>query len=177
VDYEFDWNDTRPDSELSSEEIVQRNIAAVLVHFHNENPEHVEKAVAVYTDDIVWEVPARGILLRNTAEVIDAYRDLFASVVYEKVYHLRRFATEHYVVDDQVIYCTKVADKIPKHYFPVGAKLSVRLLHIFEMRDGRISREIAYEMWRERGSEVDFDDLIPTAEIEDFPPVDAITTK
>lgn len=174
--YTFDWNDRRPDSELTREEIVERNIAAVEMHFHNENPEHVEKAVAVYTDDIVWEIPARGLLLRSASEVVDSYRDIFKSLVYEKVFNLRRFATEKYVIDDQVAYVTKVADLMPNHHFPVGTKLSCRLLHCFEMRDGRIAREIAYELWRVRGSEVDHDDIIDTAIIEEFPPVDAIPT-
>lgn len=172
MDCQFDWDDRRPDSELTREEIIERNIAAVLVHFHNENPETVETAVAVYTDDIVWEIPARGILLRNREDILAQYRDLFKAVVYEEVFHLRRFATEDYVLDDQVIHLTKVADLIPNHDFPVGSKLSVRLVHCFEMRDGRIKREIAYELWRERGGKHDLDDL-ENAEIENFPPIAA----
>lgn len=168
MEYEFDWNDTRPDAELSMEEIVARNIAAVQEHFHNENPDSVEKAVALYTDDITWEIPARGLLLTNRDDVVAAYRNIFKSVVFDKVYHLRQFATEKYVVDDQVAYVDKVGDFMPNHDFPVGAKLSCRLLHIFEMRDGRISREIAYELWRERGGKNDLDDIIPSAVLEDF---------
>ena len=29
-----------------------------------------------------------------------------------------------------------------------GVQVEMRLVHIFEMRDGLISREIGYEMWR-----------------------------
>jgi hypothetical protein len=168
MEYEFDWNDTRPDSELSAEEVVARNIAAVEAHFHNENPESVEKAVALYTDDIKWEIPARGLLLTNREDVVEAYRNIFRSVVFEKVYHLRRFATENYVLDDQVAYVEKVGGFMPNHDFPVGTKLSCRLVHLFEMRDGRISREIAYELWRERGGKLDLDDIIASAVLEDF---------
>ena len=175
MDYQFDWNDHRPDSELSLEEIVARNIAAVEEHFHNENPDSVEKAVELYTDDIAWEIPARGLLLTNKDDVVAAYRNIFKSLVYEKVFHLRRFATDTYVVDDQVAYVNKVDDLMPNHDFPVGAKLSCRLLHIFEMRDGRISREIAYELWRERDSKVDHDDIIASAVMEDFTALTGVT--
>jgi hypothetical protein len=30
--------------------------------------------------------------------------------------------------------------------FPVGSKIEMRLVHIFEMRDGKISREIVFDM-------------------------------
>ena len=46
---------------LTREEIIARNLVAVDVHFHNENPEGIDLAVGVYTDDIVWEAPASSI--------------------------------------------------------------------------------------------------------------------
>lgn len=166
--YTFDWNDVRPDSELSDEEIVARNLAAVEEHFHNENPDSVEKAVALYTDDIVWEIPARGLLLTSREEVLASYRDIFKTMQYEKMYTLRRFATGKYVVDDQVAYVNKIDDLMPNEVHPVGSRLSCRLVHCFEMRDGRIAREIAYELWRERDSVIDRDDIIPEAIVQDF---------
>ena len=33
-------------------------------------------------------------------------------------------------------------------HFPVGTKVEMRLVHIFEMRDGKISRELVYDMGR-----------------------------
>ena len=30
--------------------------------------------------------------------------------------------------------------------FPVGSKIEMRLVHIFEMRDGKISRELVFDM-------------------------------
>ena len=38
------------------DDIIARNLAAVEQHFHNETPETIDQAIAVYTDDIVWEV-------------------------------------------------------------------------------------------------------------------------
>ena len=31
---------------------------------------------------------------------------------------------------------------------PIGSEVEMRLVHIFEMREGRIANEIAFEMWR-----------------------------
>jgi hypothetical protein len=49
---------------------------------------------------------------------------------------------------------------------------SVRLVHRFEMRDGRIAREIAreiaHEMWRTVGSPEDNDDIPASAVVEVF---------
>ena len=42
---------------LTRDEIISRNIAAVDQHFHNENPEGIDLAVGVYTDDIVLGGP------------------------------------------------------------------------------------------------------------------------
>jgi hypothetical protein len=36
---------------LTRDEIISRNIAAVDQHFHTENPEGIDLAVGVYTDD------------------------------------------------------------------------------------------------------------------------------
>lgn len=35
-------------------------------------------------------------------------------------------------------------------HFPVGSKVERRLVHIFEMRDGKIARELVFDMGRPR---------------------------
>lgn len=32
--------------------------------------------------------------------------------------------------------------------YPIGTKVQMRLIHNFHIRDGLISREIGYEVWR-----------------------------
>jgi hypothetical protein len=61
---------------------------------------------------------------------------------------LQRFATEDRVVDDSLV----VFEMIRGGYrpFPVGSKIEVRLVHTFEMLDGRISREVVFDMGRPR---------------------------
>jgi ketosteroid isomerase-like protein len=57
---------------------------------------------------------------------------------------LQRFATADRVVDDSVV--TFEVAKDGYWHFPVGSKIEMRLVHIFEMRDGKISRETVFDM-------------------------------
>jgi hypothetical protein len=59
---------------------------------------------------------------------------------------LQRFATEDRVVDDSIV--TFEVAKDGYWHFPVGSKIEMRLVHIFEMRDGKISRELVFDMGR-----------------------------
>ena len=71
------------------------------------------------------------------------YREIF-SVLKNVEFHTKdRFATEDRVVDDSIV-TFEVAKEgfVP---FPVGTKCEMRLTHIFEMRDGKISKEIGIE--------------------------------
>ncbi len=161
--------DTRPDSELTRDEIIARNLLVVEAHFHNENPDDVEKAVALYTDDVTWEAPSRGIVCKDAKQVLASYIDIFRTVRFHKTTSLRRFATEQFVFDDQIAEVSVVGDRMPNLPFPLGTRMNVRLVHCFEMRDGRIAREIAYELWREAGSTVDHDDIPEGSHVEVFP--------
>ena len=59
---------------------------------------------------------------------------------------LQRFATEDRVVDDSNV--TFEVAKDGYWHFPVGSQVKMRLVHIFEMRDGKIAREIVFDMGR-----------------------------
>ncbi|QRG07889.1 nuclear transport factor 2 family protein [Xanthobacter dioxanivorans] len=149
----------RPDSELTRDEIIARNMRAVDAHFHNETPETVEKAVALYSDDISWEAPSRGVVLKDRDKILESYRGIFRTVAYHSFIPLRRFATEQFVFDDQIAHVRVVGDEMPNLPFPKGTEMSVRLAHVFEMKDGKILREIAYEIWRQEGAPNAVDDI------------------
>ncbi|WP_280424598.1 nuclear transport factor 2 family protein [Nocardia carnea] len=159
-----------PDSELTREEVIARNLKVVDWHFHSENPDEVEKAVALYTDDITWEAPSRGVVMKDRGEILAAYRKIFNTLAYRKTIALRRFATEAFVFDDQIAYAKVIGDpsQMPNMPFPLGTEVCARLVHCFEMRDGRIAREIAYEVWREAGSEIAKDDVPEGSHVEIF---------
>jgi ketosteroid isomerase-like protein len=113
----------------------------VEAHFHSEATNEVEAALELYTDDIVWEAPAPNGLNRvfsGKEAVARNYRDLFATMREVNFTHVQRFATEDRVVDDSLVTFEIVQDGY--WYFPVGS-------HI-EMRDGKIAKEIVFEMAR-----------------------------
>ena len=158
-----------PDSALTEGQIEKRNIEVVTAHFHNENPDDVDKAIALYASDICWEAPNRGLIYTDAQEIKDAYMGIFRTLVFQKMTHLRRFASGKFVFDDQIAEVAVVGDEMPNMPFPVGMVVSLRLVHCFELRDGRIIREIAYEMWREKGGALDHDEIPIDAIVTEFP--------
>ena len=130
---------------------IAANLAAVEAHFHSEGQQQVEAALELYTDDIVWEAPALNGLDRACSgkeEVARNYRQLWASMRDVEFTLLQRFATEDRVVDDSRV--TFEVIRGGYWHFPVGSKVEMRLVHIFEMRDGKISRELVFDMGRPR---------------------------
>ena len=159
-----------PDSALTKEEIEERNLEVVAAHFHNENPEDVDKAIALYAPDISWEGPNRGLVYTDAQEVKEMYLGIFRTLSFRKMTNLRRFAAGNFVFDDLIAEVDVVGDEMPNLPFPVGTRMNVRLVHCFELRDGQITREIAYEMWREKGGPLDHDAVPAGATVTEFPP-------
>jgi ketosteroid isomerase-like protein len=143
------------------EDIIARNLEAVDQHFHNENPAGIDQAVAAYTDDIVWEVPARGLVLRDREEVKREYLRIFGSMNVHKITNLLRFATEEWVFDDSIFEFTVTGDGFRNCPFPPGTTVSMRIIHAFQIRDGKICRENGYEIWRDINDTVRVRDDIP----------------
>ena len=130
---------------------IAANLAAVEAHFHAEADNEVAAALALYTDDIVWEAPALNGLDRSYSgkeAVTENYRALWASMRDVRFTFLQRFATEDRVVDDSLV--TFEVIRGGYWHFPVGSKVEMRLVHIFEMRDGKIARELVFDMGRPR---------------------------
>lgn len=126
------------DKDLTREQVIERNLNVVEAHFHNETPESVDKAIALYADDIIWEAPLRGIIMTDPVEIKKNYIGIFKTVKYNKTTALRRFATEEYVFDDQIADVQIVGDQMPNLLFPIGSRCSCRITHVFFMRDGKI---------------------------------------
>lgn len=133
---------------MTREELIAANLAAVEAHFHSEAEGEVEQALELYTDDVVWESPARDLVFRGKQAAGDNYRRMFASFKVEEFRCLQRFATEDRVIDDSVATIVLTGDGAENAPAPVGSKVEIRLLHLFEMRGGKISRELVFEHWR-----------------------------
>lgn len=148
-------------TQLSPEQVIDRNLGVVDAHFHNENPGDIDQAIDLYGDSIVWEVPARGVLLRDKAAVREAYLNIFKSYNIHSMTQVRRFGAGNYVVDDSIAVMTLVGDvehNVPGCPFPAGTEVSMRIVHIFELDgEGRIVRENGYELWRRADAALDDD--------------------
>jgi steroid delta-isomerase-like uncharacterized protein len=114
-------------------------------HFAAENAHDVEATLATYTDDIVWDdithpdSPFRGKdqVGRVYGGIIDAIPDVTLTSV-------RRFgsADGSYVLDESIL-----TGHVEGQWAGVdggGAAVEIRLLHVFEIRDGLISYENAW---------------------------------
>jgi ketosteroid isomerase-like protein len=132
-----------------NKERITQNLKAIENHFHSEALSNVAVALETFTDDVVWEAPAPNGLNRSFTgkeAVGENYRQLWASMRNVKFQPLQRFATEDRVVDDSMV--TFEVAKDGYWHFLLGSKIEMRLVHIFEMRDGKIVREIVFDMGR-----------------------------
>jgi ketosteroid isomerase-like protein len=129
---------------------IAQNLACVDGHFHSEAENDIEAALELYTDDIIFEAGALNGLNRSFSgkqPVAKFYRELWATMKDIEFQFLQRFATEDRVVDDSPVTFKVVRDGCWPH-FSTGEKIEMRLVHIFEMRDGKISKEIVFDMGR-----------------------------
>ncbi|MEO0458947.1 MAG: nuclear transport factor 2 family protein [Cyanobacteria bacterium P01_A01_bin.114] len=153
-------------------DVIAANLAAVDSHFHAEDTNSVEAALAAFTDDCVWEAPnPRGLnrRLEGKSALGPFYKKLFTTmkdVAFRICYE--RFATPTRVVDDSI--CTfEVADDGIWEY-PVGTLVFMRIVHIFDMRDGKIAKEKVFEMRQPVQDSAELDALVEQAKVGRWEP-------
>ncbi len=114
-------------------------------HFAAENAHDVQATLDTYTDDIVWddvthpEAPFHG--KEAVGAVYSSILDAIPDVVLTSV---KRFTAEdqRYVVDESIL--TGHVHGEWSGMSGGGAPVEVRILHIFELRDGLICYENAW---------------------------------
>ena len=114
--------------------------AVVERHLKAEGSGDVEGAVAVYTEDVVHDaVGFPGSPRQGKEAARDFYRFLTANFRTEDEQPLHQFATSDALVLEQLMTGTVIGEMlgIPGN----GRKVSFRILHVFEFRDGLVSRE------------------------------------
>ena len=125
-------------------ELVDRHMSA-------ENQGDIDGAVAVYTDDVVHDVvgfptgPGRG---KDAAR--DFYADLTANFRSERWDVVRQHLGDDAMVLEQLMTGTVIGSMLglPGN----GRRISFRMLHVFEFRDGLISRE---NIWLDTAAVID----------------------
>jgi steroid delta-isomerase-like uncharacterized protein len=114
-------------------------------HFAAENAHNVQATLDTYTDDIVWDdvthpdAPFHG--KEAVGAVYSSILDAIPDVVLNSV---KRFTGEdgHFVVDESIL--SGHVDGEWAGMSGAGAPVKVRILHIFELRDGLICYENAW---------------------------------
>ncbi len=129
---------------------IARNLAVVEAHIRDEARDPAA-VMDLYTDDIVLEMPTRGLTLVGRTAIEANYRAMFGSMADVEITPGTRFATPDHVVDDCVARFRLTGEGVANAPLPVGSLVEMRLMHLFAMRDGRIARETVYEGWRRIG--------------------------
>lgn len=114
-------------------------------HFAAENAHDVEATLATYNDDIVWddithpEAPFHG-----KEQVGEIYTSVIDAIPDVNLRTVKRLACEdgRFVVDESILTGHVEGEWSGMH--GGGAPVEVRILHIFEVRDGLISYENAW---------------------------------
>lgn len=110
-------------------------------HFRYEATDDVEGVLATLSADAQHEiVPSPVGALRDRGEIRAMYQRLFADLKGERVTPVRRLYGDDFVVDESVWHGT-ITDGRQFLLDGQQGKVSFRLLHIFELRDGKIARE------------------------------------
>ena len=129
---------------------IAHNLAIVDRHIRDEARDPAS-VMALYTDDIVLEMPSRGLVLTGKAAIEANYRRMFASMAEVEIVPGDRFATPERVVDDCIVRFRLTGDGMANAPLPVGSRVELRLTHIFHIRDGLIAREVVMEGWKRLG--------------------------
>jgi hypothetical protein len=129
------------------EQQCQYALDLVDTHLHTETPESIEECIKLYTDDAVWEAPARAVAYTGRERIKEMYLRIFDSADGIRFQPVERFASPHRVFDDMWVTFRLSGDGFENCPYPIGTKVKMRLLHNFHIRGGLIAREIGYEIW------------------------------
>ena len=114
-------------------------------HFAAENAHDVQATLDTYTDDIVWDdVTHPDAPFHGKEEVGNVYSSIIDAIPDVLLTSVRRFTGEEgrYVVDESIL--TGHVEGQWSGMDGGGAPVRVRILHIFELRNGLISYENAW---------------------------------
>ena len=126
---------------------VEHNLAVVDRHMRGEARD-VDSILDLYTDDVVLDVPGRGLRFAGKQAIRANYVAMWPSMADVELEPLDRFATDDRVVDDLIVRMRLVGPGLVNAPMPIGSRVELRLVHHFTMRDGLIAREQVFEMWR-----------------------------
>jgi steroid delta-isomerase-like uncharacterized protein len=114
-------------------------------HFAAENAHDVAATLATYTDDIVWDdVTHPDAPFHGKEEVGSVYSSIIDAIPDVVLTSVKRFSGDdgRFVVDESIL--TGHVQGAWAGVSGGGAPVEVRILHVFELRDGLINYENAW---------------------------------
>ncbi len=133
-------------------------------HVHAEDAGDLDTAVAVYTDDIEHDVVgAPGGPLYGPAAARERYATLLLEVHTDEMHRLRTYYADDACIVEHL--CTATVNGQLGGLPGLGRQVSFRILHVFEFRDDRISRE---NVWMDTATVAA--QLAPQANVPAAPP-------
>ncbi|MGY1638947.1 nuclear transport factor 2 family protein [Geodermatophilus sp. SYSU D00742] len=112
-------------------------------HYRAEETVDLDSLVAGFAPDAEHDVVGRpGGPLHGTGQIAEFYRNLFADLRIDRFEPVRRWHGPDHVADESLLHATAVGR--PFGLDGRGRPVRVRFLHVFDFRDGRISRESAW---------------------------------
>jgi steroid delta-isomerase-like uncharacterized protein len=114
-------------------------------HFAAENAHDVAATLATYTDDIVWDdVTHPDAPFHGKEEVGSVYSSIIDAIPDVVLTSVKRFSGDdgRFVVDESIL--TGHVQGVWAGVSGGGAPVEVRILHVFELRDGLINYENAW---------------------------------
>ena len=126
---------------------IRTNLETVDKHIRGEAVD-VDSILGLYTDDIVLEIPGRGLRFEGREAIRANYLGMWESMGEVELEPLERFATEDRVVDDMKVRLRLTGPGVVGAPVPIGSRAEIRLIHHFLMRGGLICREQVFELWR-----------------------------
>ncbi len=120
-----------------SREAMDRMLAE---HFRQEAEGDVAGTLATYADEVVHDVVGDPMgVLRDREAIGERYAQLFSNVKGEDSRVKHRLYGDNFVVDDKIW-----TARVDGEFLGItgrGRRIHVRVLHVFEFRDGLIARE------------------------------------
>ena len=111
-------------------------------HFAAELDGDLSRLLATFADDVEHDVVGSPSVSSGKDEVAAFYRGLLADLRLEQIDTVRRYHGDGFVVDESLV----TAQAIGTPFGTPGRDrtLRFRLLHVFDVRDGEITRENAW---------------------------------
>jgi ketosteroid isomerase-like protein len=125
---------------------ILRNLETVAAHMAGEAADPAS-VMNLYTDDVVLEVPGRGLHLDAKPAIEANYRRMFNSMADIEITPVARYGEADWVVDDCIACFRLVGDGMVNAPVPLGSRVRLRLIHLFRMENGLIARETVFESW------------------------------